>query len=511
MWKNVRVTSPADPPERRAEGASTEAGSVPLGEATRTWFAISLQTFGGPAGQIAVMQHALVDEKRWIGQKRFLHALSFCTLLPGPEAQQLAIYIGWLLNGMAGGLIAGVLFVLPGVLALLGLSALYVGAGDTTIVTAVLAGGGSGRPRDRGPGRRSGGWSGPRASGPGGARRGRVRCPVGLRDPVPVGRRRAAAVGWALGSLGPQTMRQQSAAASADGPVPLISDDALHAERPSRTHALKVIGVGLVAWAIPVGAVVAPTGRDSIFADQALFFTGAALVTFGGAYAVLAYVAQQAVQVYGWLAPGRDGHRAGTGGDDTRAADHGGPVRRLRRRLPRPGVVNPWVAAVIASLLTTWVTFVPCFVFVFVGAPYVERLRGNHTLSAALTGIMAAVVGVIANLAIYFAIHTLFGDVTSLTWGPVDLQVPEPGSLKPLSLAVALLRDPAALPCQVVCPAHPRRLRGDRPRGRTRRAARGLTEHVLASARSGFPATPGPTRSDGSTRSPDPRRSQPAG
>jgi chromate transporter len=135
VCKEVPVTTPGEQPQPRADGA----GLVPLGEATRTWFAISLQTFGGPAGQIAVMQHALVDEKRWIGQKRFLHALSFCTLLPGPEAQQLAIYIGWLLNGVRGGLIAGSLFVLPGMLALLGLSALYVGAGDTTIVTAVLA------------------------------------------------------------------------------------------------------------------------------------------------------------------------------------------------------------------------------------------------------------------------------------------------------------------------------------------------------------------------------------
>ena len=134
VCKEVPVTTPGEQPQPRADGA----GLVPLGEATRTWFAISLQTFGGPAGQIAVMQHALVDEKRWIGQKRFLHALSFCTLLPGPEAQQLAIYIGWLLNGVRGGLIAGSLFVLPGMLALLGLSALYVGAGDTTIVTAVL-------------------------------------------------------------------------------------------------------------------------------------------------------------------------------------------------------------------------------------------------------------------------------------------------------------------------------------------------------------------------------------
>jgi len=429
------VTCPADQPDQSAHSA--DAGVVPLREATRAWFAISLQTFGGPAGQIAVMQHALVDQKRWIGQRRFLHALSFCTLLPGPEAQQLAIYIGWLLNGVPGGLIAGVLFVLPGVVALLGLSALYVGAGDTTLVTAVLA-----------------------AVAPAvlvivaqavlrvGGRALRHPALVALavaacvalsvfKTPFPYVVGVAAVVGWALGRWAPQTMREQGPpAAPTDGPRPLISDEQLHTERPSRTHAFTVIGVGLLAWAIPVGAVIAWAGRDSVFADQALFFTGAALVTFGGAYAVLAYVAQQAVQVYGWLTAGE--MITGLALAETTP----GPLIMVVQFVAfvgayhDPGSLNPWVAAVLASLLTTWVTFVPCFVFVFVGAPYVERLRGNQTLAAALTGIMAAVVGVIANLAIYFAIHTLFREVSSFTWGPVDLQVPHLDSLKPLSLAV---------------------------------------------------------------------------
>ena len=220
--------------------------------------------------------------------------------------------------------------------------------------------------------------------------------------------------------------------------MPLIPDDALHNERPSRTHSLKVVAIGVIAWAVPVGVMVAVTGRDSIFADQALFFTGAALITFGGAYAVLAYVAQQAVQVYGWLTPGE--MITGLALAETTP----GPLIMVVQFVAfvgaynDPGSLNPWVAAIVASLLTTWVTFVPCFVFVFVGAPYVERLRGNHALSAALTGIMAAVVGVIANLAIYFAFHTLFREVSTFTWGPVDLQVPHLDSLKPLSLAVAL-------------------------------------------------------------------------
>ena len=438
VWKEVLVTGPPDQPQRRAEGAASERGSVSLGEATRTWFAISLQTFGGPAGQIAVMQHALVDQKRWIGQKRFLHALSFCTLLPGPEAQQLAIYIGWLLNGVAGGLIAGVLFVLPGVVALLALSALYVSAGDTTIVTAVLA---AVAPAVLVIVAQAVVRVGGRALGHPALVALAVAAFVALsvfKTPFPLVLGVAAAVGWVLGRRAPHTMRQKAPAAAApDGPVPVISDDELHTERPSRTHSLKVIGVGLIAWAIPVGVVVAATGHDSIFADQALFFTGAALVTFGGAYAVLAYVAQQAVQVYGWLSPGE--MITGLALAETTP----GPLIMVVQFVAfvgaynAPGDLNPWAAAIIGSLLTTWVTFVPCFVFVFVGAPYVERLRGNHALAAALTGIMAAVVGVIANLAIYFASHTLFTDVTNFTWGPVDLQLPEPGSLKPLSLAVA--------------------------------------------------------------------------
>src|SRR5436190_17557204 len=260
VWKEVPVASPVDQPDQPAQSAS---GLIPLGEATRAWFAVSLQTFGGPAGQIAVMQHALVDQKRWIGRQRFLHALSFCTLLPGPEAQQLAIYIGWLLNGVAGGLIAGVLFVLPGVVALLALSALYVGAGDTTIVTAVLAA--------VAPavlvivaqavlrvGRRALGHSALLALA--------VAAFVALsvfKTPFPYVVAVAAAVGWALGRWAPQTMRApKPPAAAPEGPDPLIADDQLHTERPSRTHALKVIGVGLVAWAVPVGAVVALTGRD---------------------------------------------------------------------------------------------------------------------------------------------------------------------------------------------------------------------------------------------------------
>jgi chromate transporter len=437
LWKESSVTTPASEPR---SSPSNPARLIPLGEATRAWFAISLQTFGGPAGQIAVMQRALVDEKRWIGQKRFLHALSFCTLLPGPEAQQLAIYIGWLLNGVLGGLIAGVLFVLPGVLALLVLSALYVSAGDTTVVTAVLA---AVAPAVLVIVAQAVLRVGGRALGHPALVALAVAAFVALsifKTPFPIVIGIAAVVGWALGRWAPTRMTDPPPRPDApDAPQTLISDDQLHTERPSRTHAMKVISVGLVAWAVPVGLVVALTGRGSTFADQAVFFTGAAFVTFGGAYAVLSYVAQQAVQFYGWLTPGE--MITGLALAETTP----GPLIMVVQFVAfvgayhDPGSLNPWVAAVVASLLTTWVTFVPCFVFVFVGAPYVERLRGNRGVSAALTGIMAAVVGVIANLAIYFAVHTLFHHVNDVTWGPIDLQVPDLDSLKPLSLAVAAL------------------------------------------------------------------------
>jgi chromate transporter len=417
---------------------------VPFGDAARAWFLISLQTFGGPAGQIAVMQRTLVEERRWIGQRRFLHALSFCTLLPGPEAQQLAIYIGWLLNGIRGGLVAGWLFVLPGVVALLALSAIYVGYGDTTAVVAVLAG--------LAPavvavvaqavvrvGKRALGHPALVALAVGA-----FVALVAFQVPFPIVIGGAATVGWALGRWAPGTMQAASRpGGDSDAPPPLIPDDALHAERPSRRHAVRVLAVGLVAWGVPLAAVAALTGRHSVFTEQGLFFSGAALVTFGGAYAVLAYVAQKAVEVYGWLGPGEMVRGLAL------AESTPGPLIMVVQFVAfvgayrDPGSLNPWVAAVLAALLTTWVTFVPCFVFIFLGAPYVERLRGNTSLSAALTGITAAVVGVIANLAVFFAVHTLFSGITETDLGPAlalpDLSTPRPLAFAILAVAALLL------------------------------------------------------------------------
>jgi chromate transporter len=409
---------------------------VPLREATRTWFAISLQTFGGPAGQIAVMQHKLVDEKRWIGQRRFLHALNYCMLLPGPEAQQLAIYVGWLLNGTLGGLIAGTLFVLPGAVALLALSALYVAAGSTAVVTGLFAG--------LAPaviaivlqavhrvGRRA--LHHPTL----------VAVAVGaflaltvFKIPFPIVVAAAGLLGWLLGQRVPALQQGNGHESDADGPGPLISDDALHHEAPSHGRSIKVLMVGLVLWFAPVAAAAVAFSPDSVFVDEGLFFSGAAVVTFGGAYAVLAYVAHQAVVVHGWLKAGEMVRGLAL------AESTPGPLIMVVQFVAflgayrDPGSLDPWIAAVLASLLVTWVTFVPCFLFILLGAPYVERLRDNHHLTAALTGITAAVVGVIANLAVFFALHNLFERSRQVTWGPVDVNVPVLGSWDPIAFAL---------------------------------------------------------------------------
>ena len=436
MRRAQATLSPVEAPADATEPVTKDV--VPLREATRAWFAISLQTFGGPAGQIAVMQRVLVEEKRWIGQQRFLFALSYCTLLPGPEAQQLATYVGWLLNGVRGALVAGVLFILPGVVALLALSGIYVAYGDTTVVESLFLG------------------LAPaviaivlqavlRVARKGLTHPALVGLAVaafvaltffGVPFPAVVGV--AALVGWLLGRAVPDLTKPKAAAKDA-GPAPLISDDALHAERPSGRRAAAVLGIGLTLWAAPVVAAALAFGRTSTYVEQGLFFSGAALVTFGGAYAVLAYVAQQAVEVYGWLAPGEMVRGLAL------AESTPGPLIMVVQFVAflgayrAPGPLDPWVAAVVASLLVTWVTFVPCFLFILLGAPYVERLRGNRSLSSALTGITAAVVGVIANLAVYFALHTLFSDTDRVTAGPLRFEVPVLGSVQWAALAITAL------------------------------------------------------------------------
>ena len=427
----------ADPPPDVGVARTAVGDVVPFREAVRAWFLISLQTFGGPAGQIAVMQRALVDQRRWIGQRRFLHALNYCMLLPGPEAQQLAIYIGWLLNGLRGGLVAGILFVLPGMVTLLALSVIYVGFGDTTVVASVFAGL---APAVLAIVAQAVWRVASRALSHAVLAAIAVTAFVALAAfavPFPIVIALAAGFGWLAARRWTGVLRPGRATEGTDHPAPLISDDALHRERSSAGRAARVLVVGLLLWFVPLVAAAVFTGWGSVLTTQGLFFSGAALVTFGGAYAVLAYVAQRAVEVYGWL----------SAGDMVRglalAESTPGPLIMVVQFVAflgayhHPGGLNPWVAGVLASVLTTWVTFVPCFLFIFLGAPYVERLRGNQSLSAALTGITAAVVGVIANLAVYFAVHTLFGQSRVVAWGPVRLDLPVLETLRPVPLLIA--------------------------------------------------------------------------
>lgn len=406
---------------------------VSLREATRTWFGISLQSFGGPAGQIAVMQRTLVEEKQWLEQPRFLHALSFCMLLPGPEAQQLAIYTGWLLNGWRGGLIAGSLFVLPGFLAMLVCSWVYVVWGETALLTGLFAGLAPAvvavvafslvrMARKSLTGRWYAGlavaaflavaWAG---------------------VPFPVVVAVAAGLGWAASAYG----RGGVGGAAADEPA------VEPAERPPmwRRNAVLLLG-GVAVWWLPVGVAALLLGRDATVVDQGVFFAGTALVTFGGAYAVLAFVAQQAVHTYGWLS-GPEMVRGLALAESTP-----GPLIMVVQFVAflgaagAPGVLPPLVAGVVGSALTVWVTFVPCFLFVFLGAPYVERLRHHRGLAAALAGISAAVVGVIGSLGLYFAVHTLFDRTVRVSWAATELPVwgsADPFSWALLALAAALL------------------------------------------------------------------------
>ena len=406
---------------------------VPLRTALGVWFRVSLQTFGGPAGQIAVMHRVLVDERRWVGERRFLHALNYCMLLPGPEAQQLAIYLGWLLNGTIGGFIAGVLFVVPGFVALMALSALYAGLGDTLGLDALFAGlapaviaiVASAVARIAGRSLRN-----PLLVGLA------VAAFLALalfRVPFPLVILAAGAIGWVGARTRPDLFRSRGhgEAANGDQPTPVLSDDALHHARGSWRRAAGILAVGVVAWGVPLLAigVLAP---DSVFRDTGLFFSGAAVVTFGGAYAVLGYIAQRAVYTYQWLLPGEMVRGLAmaetTPGPLIQVVQFVGFMAAYRN----PGSLDPWVAAVLAACLVTWVTYVPCFLWIFLGAPHVEALRSNERLAGALAAISAAVVGVIANLALFFALHTLFGDVDDgRHYGPVRLDVPDWSSISP--------------------------------------------------------------------------------
>jgi chromate transporter len=423
---------------------TTTAGhGVPFGEAVRVWARIAALSFGGPAGQISVMHRILVEEKRWIGERRFLHALNYCMLLPGPEAQQLTIYIGWLMHRTAGGVVAGALFVLPGFVALMGLSIVYALFGHVGPVAALFFGLKAAvlvivlQAVIR-VGQRS--LKNPVMIGLAGA------AFVALflfKAPFPLVIVAAGVVGFAGGRLGLPAFMAGGGHASATTDQLSDVDSAIgeatppHA-RPNLAWAARTGAVILVLWLLPVLLIGQMLGWRSVFADIAVFFSKMAVVTFGGAYAVLAYVAQEAVTGYGWLKPGEMldglGMAETTPGPLIIVTQFVGFMAAFRT----PGGLSPLLAGVLGGTLTTWVTFTPCFLWIFLGAPFVEALRGARALGAALAAITAAVVGVILNLAVWFALHVLFRQVAPVHIAGAAIDLPVLWSVNVASLAITL-------------------------------------------------------------------------
>lgn len=417
--------------EAAEAGQGTETPAVSVREAFWTWVRVALYSFGGPAAQIAVMHRIVVDEKRWVSESRFLHALNYCMLLPGPEAQQLAIYIGWLLHRTLGGLMAGLLFVLPGFIAILALSILYAGYQDVGWVDALFFGLKSAvlavviqAVYRIGSRVLKNGMMLALAAG----------AFIGIfffSVPFPLIIVGAAAIGFIGGRIRPDVFDVLRAHEGDD------SGPAVHT-RPSWVRALRVGGIFLALWLIPVIALLAWLGPDNVFTQQAVFFSKAAVVTFGGAYAVLAYIAQQAVELYGWLQPGEMldglGMAETTPGPLIQVVQFVGFMGAFRH----PGAIDPMTAGILASVLVTWVTFVPCFLWIFMGAPYIEALRGQKALTNALSAITAAVVGVILNLALWFALHTAFATVREEQIGWLELSIPVWQTVNPVSVLLTI-------------------------------------------------------------------------
>jgi chromate transporter len=397
---------------------------VTFAEALRTWVRIGLLSFGGPAGQIAVMHRVLVEEKRWIGEERFLHALNYCMLLPGPEAQQLATYVGWLLHGTRGGLVAGSLFVLPGFLALMVFSIVYVRWGWHPLVEGVFLG------------LKAAVIAlvlqallriGARALRNTMARSVAVFAFLAiavLHVPFPFIIVTAAVFGYLWTRAGRSGFSSAASAHDARAvavPPPIVDESALTHVEPSVRRLVRMLAVWLPLWLAPVVVLALCVGPDHVLTQVGVFFSKMAVVTFGGAYAVLTYVAQQAVDHYGWVRPTQMLDGLGL------AESTPGPLIMVVQFVgflaayQAPGSANPLLAGIFAACLTVWVTFVPCFLWIFLGAPYIESLRKNAALSGALSAITAAVVGVIANLALWFGLHALFGEVEPRAFLGVDV------------------------------------------------------------------------------------------
>jgi chromate transporter len=396
-----------------------------LGEVTAAFARIGLVSFGGPAGQIALMHRVLVDEKRWLDEARFLHALNYCMLLPGPEAMQLATYSGWLLHGVRGGLIAGLLFLLPGAFVLVALSVVYLVAGEVTVVQGLLFGLKAAvlaivleallKVSKRALKSR---WAIVLALAT------FIAITV-LKVPFPLVMLAALLIGIAAHFLG------------AGQPAPDTSPATGEPADSSLAQFVKTLALWLVIWLGPLALLHLALGRDHVFTQEGDFFSVMAAVTFGGAYAVLAWVAQQAVEVYGWLKP--DEMLTGLGLAETTP----GPLILVLVFVgflggARLSGLDPVVGGLGGALVALWFTFVPSFLFIFAGAPYLETVRNVRWLATALSAVTAAVVGVIANLAVWFGLHVLFAEIRTVAVGPVDVAVPVLASVDMASVLIAI-------------------------------------------------------------------------
>lgn len=386
-------------------------------EALVVWIKIGLLSFGGPTGQIALMHQELVEKRRWISEGRFLHALNYCMLLPGPEAQQLSIYIGWLLHRTWGGLVAGTLFVLPGALLLWLVSWVYVAHGDVAWVEAIFYGL---KPAVMGVVAFAVIRIGKKALKNGvmwSVAAGAFTAIYFFGVPFPLIVLSAAILGLVGGRLYPAVFFVAGAGHGGGGASVIDDVAGVKVEhRPSLMRALRTTVVGLATWALPVIALGAWLGRDHVLVTEAVFFSKAAVVTFGGAYAVLPYVAQQAVETHGWLTTAQ--MLDGLGLAETTP----GPLILVLQYVGflgawgNPAPFSPFGAATLGTGVTLWCTFVPSFLFVFLGAPYIEALRGQKLLTCALSTVTAAVVGVVLNLAVWFGMSVLFPRGGEIDW-----------------------------------------------------------------------------------------------
>src|SRR6266513_777022 len=426
-----------------SDRAQSRPSAVSLSEALRYWLKLGFISFGGPTGQIAIMHQDLVERKRWISEKRFLHALNYCMLLPGPEAQQLATYIGWLMHRTLGGIMAGVLFIIPGIIAIMALSYVYAAYGNVPIVTALFFGLKAAvlaivleavlRIGKR-------------------ALKNRLMVALAvlafvaiffLAVPFPIIIIAAALVGFfaqrfKLAEFQNGGAHAPGSTAKSDAAGSLLGEEPPAHARPAPERAIAVAAIWLALWLVPVIALLFARGSADVFSQIAIFFSKMAVVTFGGAYAVLAYVAQQAVETHGWLKPGEMldglGMAETTPGPLIMVLQFVGFMAAYRD----PGALSPMVAGTLGGLLATWVTFTPSFFWIFLGAPFVEALRGNKGLAGALSAITAAVVGVILNLSIWFALHTVFQETSPVRSFGLSFDMPVMSSVDIPALVLAI-------------------------------------------------------------------------